>query len=66
MKNQTIQNCAWVLIYGGSLSVVLALFVYRAQASSALVWPLALGGCLAFVVGVCFIYWRSRRAAEQG
>jgi hypothetical protein len=49
----------WVCIYGGLLSIVGALAL--SEARPAWVWPLAIGGSLATVLGLVLIYIRSRK-----
>lgn len=59
VTNRRLEALAWVLIYGGLLSLCLGLFVQRASAplGAAL---LAAGG-LATLAGVLLIWLRSRR-----
>ena len=60
MKNQTLERCTWVLIYGGLLAASLGLFMLRGGA--ALGWLLVLGGAALAGLGGVLIVLRSRRA----
>ena len=58
-----LERLIWVLIYGGLLSVVLAMFVEKTQAQDAGV--LYTGGALAVMAGAILIYVRSRMREEN-
>jgi len=63
MRNATLEKLAWVLIYGGLLSLCLGLFVLRGGDAS-LGWGLVAGGGGVAVMGVLAVWWRSRRPAD--
>ncbi|HQY76876.1 MAG TPA: hypothetical protein PLT54_09075 [Rhodoferax sp.] len=58
-----LERLIWVLIYGGLLSVVLAMFVEKTQAQDA--GALYTGGALAVLAGAILIYVRSRMREEN-
>lgn len=58
MKAATIERWVWVLIYGGSLLLCLAVFVGRGDA--ALAWTLGVAGGAAAAVGAALIVVRAR------
>lgn len=58
-----LEQLIWVLIYGGLLSVVLAMFLESTQSQVA--GFLYTGGGLAVLAGVILVYVRSRMREEN-
>jgi hypothetical protein len=59
MKPNTLDTLVWVLIYGGLLTLSLAVFV--GGTSPLLGWGLGVAGALATVAGVVLVWVRSRK-----
>lgn len=59
MHKSTVETWVWVLIYGGLLTLSVALFLIRGG-SSGLGWGLAAAGGLAAALGVVLIVVRWR------
>ena len=58
-----LQALIWVLIYGGLLTLVLGLFVERADDATG--WSMVVGGGVAAAAGLVLIYVRSRIRADS-
>ncbi len=61
MNNKQLETWAWVLIYGGLILITLGLFLVRATQDSILGLGLFVIGAGLLLVGIVFIWLRSRR-----
>jgi hypothetical protein len=66
MNKSTVETLVWVLIYGGLLTLSVALFVIRGG-NPGLGWGLVAGGGLATALGVVLIVvrWRMEAAGND-
>ena len=60
MHNAALERLIWVLIYGGLLSLCLALFLGREGA--AIAWAFGLAGVAAALAGAFLVVVRARRS----
>ena len=59
VPNRTLEKLVWLLIYGGLLTLCLAVFLLRSGPT--LGWVLMLLGGVAVLLGVIGVWVRSRR-----
>ncbi len=62
-KTARLHKIIWTLIFGGLLTVILGIFVGKAD--DAVGWTMVAGGCVLTAVGAMLIYVRSTMTTDS-